>query len=32
MVIVFGVELRAIDKTHWHLKAFMEGCSALKFG
>jgi hypothetical protein len=32
MVIVFGVELRAIDKTHRHLKAFMEGCSDLEFG
>jgi hypothetical protein len=32
MVIVFGAELRAVDKTHRHLKTFMEGCSALKFG
>ena len=32
MVVVFGVELRAVDKTHRHLKTFMEGCSALKFG
>lgn len=32
MVIVFGVELRAVDKTHRHLKPFMEGGSPLKFG
>jgi hypothetical protein len=32
MVVVFGVELRAVDKTHRHLKTLMEGCSALKFG
>ena len=32
MIIVFGVELRAINKTHRHLKTFMEGRSALKFG
>ena len=32
MVIVFSVELRAVDKTHRHLKAFMEGRSPLKLG
>jgi hypothetical protein len=32
MVIVFGVELRAVDKTHGYLEPFMEGCGALKFG
>lgn len=32
MVIVFGVELRAVDKPHRHLKAFVEGGSTLKFG
>ena len=32
MVIVFGVELRAVDKPHRHVQTFMEGCSALKFG
>ena len=25
MVVVFGIELRAVDKTHRHLETFMEG-------
>ena len=32
MVVVFGVELRAVNQTHRHLETFMEGCSALKLG
>jgi hypothetical protein len=32
MVIMLGIELGAIDETHWHLKPFMEGRSLLKFG
>ena len=31
VVIVFGVELRAVDKAHRYLKSFMKGCGALKF-
>jgi len=32
MVIMLGIELGAIDETHWHLKPFMEGRGLLKFG
>jgi hypothetical protein len=30
VVIVFGVELRAVDKAHRYLKSFMEGRRTLK--
>lgn len=32
VVIVFGVELRAVDKTHRYLQSFMEGLCTLKLG
>jgi hypothetical protein len=31
MVVVFGIELRAVNETHRHLKSFMEGGRTLKF-
>ena len=31
MVIVFGVELSAVDQAHRHLKSFVEGGCLLKF-
>lgn len=31
MVIVFSVELSAVDQAHRHLKSFVEGCCLLKF-
>jgi len=32
MVIMFSVELGAVDETHRHLKSFMEGRGLLQFG
>ena len=31
MVVMLSVELRAVDETHRHLKAFMEGRALLEF-
>jgi hypothetical protein len=32
MVIMFSVELGAVDEPHRHLKSFMEGRGLLQFG
>ena len=31
MIVVFSVELSAVDQAHRHLKAFVEGRGLLKF-